>query len=201
MKARVYYVLRDSEKSFVSDTSVGDWLNEAYLDLVARLRLLEKEATGTTGAGGTLALPADFLELTSFDVADVNGNYYRARFSDNDVFDSWRLDEDEPEAQLARIFNGTIETYPVAASVGYVLRYVYKPTALSAGGDIPAIPEELHVRLVNYARAHAKYQEGELDEGDRYMAMYTEGLPGAPLTSHRLRPGPFDLVPQPGYFD
>ena len=201
LKRRVYAVLRDSEKSFVEDQEVEDLLNEAYLDLTARLRLLRKEATGTTTATGTITLPTDYIEMVWLSVLPTVTSEYQehVEWADDRVFDSWRLPGDTPESLLARIFNGTIETYPVAASCAYTMRYVYKPTALDSAADEPSIPEELQVRMVNYARGHTKYKEGEIDEGDRYLALYEQGLPSSPMSSHRERPGPINMTPAPGW--
>jgi len=201
MKRRVYAVLRDSEKAFVLDENVEDWLNESYLDVAARTRCLRKEVTGSTTAAGSVTLPADYLQTEWLSVDDSNGNETKVEFVDNQVFDSWRLGGGTPTNQLARIYNGAIETYPVAVSVSYTLRYVYEPTPMSAGSDEPDLPSELHIRLVNYARAHAKYQEGELEEGDRYMALYEAGMPGPPLAGLREKPGPFDLRPPSGFWE
>jgi hypothetical protein len=203
LRRRVFSVLRDSEKSFTEDQDVEDLLNEAYLDLTARLRLLRKEATGTTSSTGTVALPTDFIEPVWFSVlpSSSSDNHVVVEFTDDAVFDSWRLSESEPSNVLGRIYNGTIETYPVVVSLAYTLRYVYTPTTLDSVGDSPLIPAELQVRMVNYARAHCKYKEGEMAEGDRYLSMYEDGLPTAPLGARRERPGPFNLTLVPGVFD
>jgi hypothetical protein len=203
LEDNVYAVLRDSSKTFVLSVEVKGWINEAYLELVARQGLLRKPATGTTNADGEITLPSDFIKVDSFWVAtddpELNESPVVAR---DDIFLWHRNNTSSPDVTLYRIFNGTIETYPVAESRSYVLEYVYKPTALSAGSDVPVIPEELHVKLVNYARAHAKWKEGEQTEGDRYMGLYLDGLRrAAPVASDRESPGPIDFVPQLGYWD
>lgn len=203
LEASVYAVLRDSSKTFVLSTEAKEWLNEAYLDIVARQSLLRKAATGTTNADGEITLPSDFIRVDSFWVATDNAETNEAPVvARDDIFLSHRNNTTTPDVTLYRIFNGTIETYPAAVSRSYVLEYVYKPTALSAGSDVPAIPEELHVKLVNYARAQAKWKEGEQTEGDRYMSLYLDGLRRtAPVAADRENPGPIDFVPQPGYWD
>ena len=203
LKRRVYSVLRDSEKSFVADQDVEDLLNEASLDLSARLRLLRKQVASTTSATGTVALPTDFIEPVWFSVLpDSTADAQEVvEFVDDAVFDSWRLGEGIPPRQLARVFGGVIETYPVVVSLAYTLRYVYTPAILDSAADLAAVPAELQVRLVNYARAHCKYKEGELEEGDRYLALYEAGLPGSPTSGRRERPGPFNLFPATGYWD
>jgi hypothetical protein len=202
MKASVYAVLRDSEKTFVADAQVGEWLNEAYLDLCARLRINRKEATGTLDANGKVAKPANYLELQFIAVKPSGEDrYIELTFVDDDVFNSYELSGSVPGVPIARVFDGYIETYPKQASALYKMRYVAKPTVLDKAGDEPVIPEELHIRMVNYARAHAKYQEGEGSEGDRYYMMYSEGLPSATLGVIGERPGPLNITPVPSWWD
>ncbi len=206
LETAVFAVLRDDQKSFVLNSEVDTWLNESYLDLAARLRLTVKEKTGTTAADGTIALgtdAADFIELRWLKVTPSSGSTAEERLTyvDDDVYDSYKDTETVPGTDIFRIFAGKIETYPVQVSRPYRMRYVFKPTALSAGADVPAIPEELHIRLINYARAQAKWKEGDSLEGDRYFAFYERGLPDAPRASRRERPGPFSMVPVPGVFD
>lgn len=202
MKNSVFAVLRDSERAFVQEEEVGEWLNEAYLDIAARARITKKAATGTLSGTGTLTLPSDFIELTNFSVeTDVTGVFFQPEFTSDDIFLSYKNAGVDPAYTLARIFNGTIETYPVCASKAYSLEYVYKPTALVNGTDTPTLPQELHVKMIHYARSHAKFKEGELEEGDRYMALYVENLPMMPSAGMRERPGPLDLVLEPGWYD
>ncbi len=204
IRNRVYSVIRDSDKAFVIPESVDDWVNEACLDVAIRLQLTKQQTTGTTSATGTIALPADFvksLTLTAL-LSSSDAEQTRIEFVDDDIYDSWRLAEATPPAgAFGRIFGSNIETYPNVVSMAYTLRYLYAPATLDSNADVPDLPVEQHIRLVNYARAHAKYQEGELDEGDRYMGLYQAGLPAPPSSYSRQHPGPFSLTPAPSYWD
>jgi hypothetical protein len=201
MVARVRNALRDSEAVFITDAMIGEWINEAYLDLCARLPLLRKDATGTTSSTGTITLPADFISLLSLRIDDTSGDtFVTPIYATDDIFLSYRSPDVIPAPTLYRIWEGVIETWPEQQSLTYYMEYAYKPDELS-GSDEPVIAEELHVRLVNYARAHAKLIEGETEESDRYMSLYIEGLPTAPTSMRRERPGPFNLVPEPNYWD
>lgn len=207
-------VIRDTDGNFVADTDILMWLNEAYLDLGARLRLFRAETTGTLDSEGTVAVPNGFIELVYATVQERDEDTAQTKidFVDDVVFDSYRLSGDPgttdnpgtatwPGVVIGRIFAGTLETFPVCASQAYTLRYVYTPDELDVSGSNPASPAELDIRLVNYARAHAKYKEGELPEGDRYMRLFAEGLPTQPRAMMRERPGPSALTPAPSYFD
>jgi hypothetical protein len=203
MQTSVYAVLRDSEKAFVLAAEVKEWLNEAQLDYVARTGVLEKTATASTAAGGTVALPSDLIRITSFAVdSDDDGVAdTQVELVNDDVFLSYKLGGGTPSRTLGRILGANIETYPVVASEVYVLEYVYAPPTLTADGDIAAIPVETHIRMINYARAHAKWKEGEAGEGETYMSFYLDGLPSSPSGQYRSRPGPFSFVPEMGYWD
>lgn len=204
MKRRVYSVLRDSEKAFIIDEDVEDWLNEAYLDIVSRIGLLHAEASGTTSASGTFTLPADFLRVDgpggftlATDDPDVFDSPQPAR---QDIFQSYKLNNLTPGVPIYMIKGDTVYTWPEADTVAYTFSYIYKPVALATQEDEPALPEELHTKLVNYARGHGKMKEGEHAEATFYLGLFYEGLPPTTPDTMRENPGPIDLVPVPTYW-
>ena len=204
LRSLVYAPLRDSERSFVESWFVDALLNEAYLDLNARLRLKRLEVTGTTTSLGKIAIPSDLIE-----VMDAWVGTTPLVFHDDATFETYTAAGTTPYlstnsvAVLARvdITLANIETYPAAVSTAYTLHYVARPAVMVAEDDTPAyLSAELLPRIVNYARAHAKWQEGEEQEGQRYMAMYEQGLPGAPREMARRRPQSIMLIPEAGPF-
>ena len=68
MQNDVYSVLRDSDRQFVVLADVKRWINQAYLDIVARLSLLVKRQDSVTSSTGEVTLPADFIKLEQFSV-------------------------------------------------------------------------------------------------------------------------------------
>lgn len=202
LRSRVRTVVEDSSGAYVTEGEIDDWLNEAQLDLAARLKLLQAElsstmgAAGTSVANGTIDLPSGFVSAISlrFSTSDVE-------FVDDDYF--WGASDESGSLSnpIARVFNDKIEIYPAAESgTAFKLRYTKKPTDLSAGADIPALPEELHKKMVRYAQAHARLKEGYEGQHDRYMAMYEQGLP--PLNPRsRTIPGPMVMTMAPGPWD
>ena len=203
LRELVYVPLRDTERSFVESWFVDAMLNEAYLDLNARLRLYQQVDTGTTTATGTIAYPSDMIEPTALWITDAQSNALELQFVDDKVFNSWaRPGNNTPAAYIARVFSQTIETYPALESLAYRLEFIARPAALAQDTDTPtAIHPELEPRLVNYAIAKAKWQEGEVQEGNQYMAMYEAGLPGPPRMTNNVRPARLTLIPEPGPFD
>lgn len=80
------------------------------------------------------------------------------------------------------------------------------PAAISVQGtveltDEPELPEELHIRIVNYARYHAKLLLGEVAEAEQYLVLYERDLPPNSLAHSRIQPGPISVIVDPGPFD
>lgn len=197
MQTSVYAVLRDSEQAFITLAEVKGFLNEGLLDLNARLRLKQTAATGTTSSTGTITLPDDFYESISLWIGSTP-----VQFVTDGVFESYSMPASvTPAAQLGRIFDNAVETYPVQASEDYTWRYVERPTELSDDSDLPTdLTPELCRRVVDYARAEAKLKEGELNEYQIYRSRYEDGLPGPPRADYRMKPVSLNLIPEPGPF-
>jgi hypothetical protein len=194
LRDRVYAVLMDSNRDFITVPMVDEWINEGYTDLCARLRIPQKVTTGTLSTTGTLALPADFVAPIHFSVGtDI------PEWTSQGIFESWRVPADTPgTAVLSRILADTIETYPAKVSAAYSLSYAYTPTELVAITDKPtALPKELVPRIIHYARAEALWTSGQTQEGDRYFARYAASLPESPRALERLHPGPRQISVMP----
>lgn len=200
LRELVYIPLRDNERDFVEPWFVDAMLNEALLDLNARLRIKRAAASGTSNASGVITVPTDFVEVLElwFDDPAI-----MPEFTNDSIFNSYaKRGTSTPANYLARTFGATIETYPEIELADYTLEYVARPTLLTSDTDQPVdLSPEMTPRLVAYAQAKAKWQEGEVEEGNQYMAMYETGLPGAPRMTNYLRPAPMTMFPVQGPFD
>ena len=204
LRTLVYAALRDTERSFNEPWFVDEMLNEGYLDLNARLRLNKQEASGTTEADGEVPFPTDLVEIESLYISASP-----VSFMDDDSFLSFQQSNVMPytandvTAILGRVHQGTskIETFPAAVSEPYVLEYIARPATMEAESDTPEIlTKELIPRIVNYARAYCKWQEDAEAEGSKFMALYEQGLPGAPRDAFRRKPFPLSMIPESGPF-
>jgi hypothetical protein len=190
MQNRVYAVVRDEPKVFVLQSEVQDWLNEANVELARRLRVLRATAAGAT-AGSTIALPADFLEALTLDLAGK-----KVEFVQDPTMDARQGIGGTPGYTSARVFGNALEMFPTPPNgTAYTLRYVKAPATMSIATDVSDLPVSLHVKVVNYARAHAMYKMGEIANADRYMGLYEQGLPAAesvvvPRNPLQAAPGP-----------
>lgn len=193
LRTEVYRYLRDADKEFIEVGDVNAWLNQAQRDLSHRLKIHESSATVTNGG----PLPADFVEAQQL---LVGNSEEPARFVDDDTFRYHQVSGDQPIGTIARISGGAIDIFPVPTST-VTLRYVATPPDLANDGDESILPTELEWRMVHFGVAQAYYKEGEVGLGDRFQAMYENGLPPAPVGQHRRVPGPFDLSFAPTMWD
>jgi hypothetical protein len=199
LRGRVYYALRDTSHNFITEAMVNDYLNEGYLDLVARLRLADKEATGAVGSDGTIAYPTDYLEPISLWIS----TYLPVEVS-NDNFDSYKVPGTYPDRIIYRHFNSKIETYPATttATKTYTLRYTYRPAIMDDDADkADLIPTSMENRLIDYAIARAWLVDGDQGMADTFMRMYETGLPDRPRGMYRDGKGPAQMTPMPDPFE
>lgn len=200
--ARVRSVVRDASGDFITDGDITAYLNEALTDIAARQQLIESEFTGTT-SGNTIALPPSAgTETLTVDYLSIGTEGDEVVFVDDEIFQSYVDAASQPVFTLGRIYNEVIVLYPTPETgTDYTLRCTSVPAQLSGGGDTHTLPLHMERKLVEYAMAKSLYKEGELERGDRFMALYENGL--FPVASGRetQRPGPFTLVPIEGPFD
>ena len=203
IKGQVWSVLHDAGSTITPD-DIAAWVNEAQMDLASRLGLLHKKVTGTT-AGSTLGLPP--TPATQEQVLEIKtlrlGTDDDVEFTDDDVFHSWKdSGASSLEHTIARVSEGVIEMFPTPATgTAYELRYEYLPNPLASDNDTSSLPHHLHPRLVHYARAMGAYKMSMDAAGDRFYALYSDGLPPPELGRDKLTPGPLMLSVEPGPFD
>jgi len=199
LQESVFDFLRDTERIFITEEAVKRWLNEAYVDLNARLRLNQLAVVDTTDDEGVLTVPDGFIEMTTLWFGDA-----LAQIVDDTVFESYfqpGLRSLETGIILARWFQGQFQTYPVQDTVEYTLRYIGTVAPMVDLDDQPTVlTPELCVRLRKYALSEAWSKEGEMERSGMAMGEYLEGLPARPRLMHRMRPAPVNLIPAPGPF-
>lgn len=199
LQESVFDFLRDTERIFITEEAVKRWLNEAYLDLNARLRLNQQAVVDTTDDEGVITPPDGFLEMVSLWIGDIP-----VTVVDDSVFESYfepALTYLEPDVIIARFYSGVFQTWPVQDTIEYKLRYIQTITPMVNLDDQPtALTPELCVRLRKYALSEAWTKEGEMERAGIAMQEYLEGLPSRPRLMHRMRPAPVNLIPAPGPF-
>ena len=195
-QSRATSVLRDSDNNIVTTTDLMNWANEAKSDLAHRQKPVSKTATGTT-SGSTIAIPSDYVSLKSFRMGEDD-----LEITDDQTFFDATDAGNAFGHTIAVIHASAIEMYPAPTTgTSYSFRYFYEPADMALAADTSGLPAEFDRKIVQYMQAHGKYKLGEDVEGDRYMAMYEEGLNARSLGADRNRPGPLNLHYEPGPFE
>lgn len=197
--SRVRSVIRDSAGTFISDTEITEWANEAQLELAVRMRLLQEEDTEAdlTEGTNTITTPATFLAQSSLRIGTDD-----VEFVSDDVWNSWADSETTPDHTIARVFDDLIELYPTPSSgFTYKLRYQRKPAVLINGSDTPEIPEHLHIKLLHYCRYNALLAMGELQQANTYIGLYEQGVGRKGLPDRKWMTTPGQMVVARGPFD
>lgn len=167
---RVQTRVRDSNYSastiytFINDAqnAVFNEYDLRFMETSTTYTLVSSVQDITNGA----ALPTDFVSPIS--VAITTDNYEK----DLDYADYHEMDERYPDqtstaAATPRywtFYGSTITVFP-KPDQGYVvrLRYIKKPTALTADADVPVIPSEFEEMLI-YGAGYRCFEEKDLDE-------------------------------------
>lgn len=195
----VYRHIQDSQRAFVKEEDVQGWLNQALIDVDARLRFTRSEATGVTDGTNLIDLAdtATLVEPLSLRLGTDD-----VVFVSDDDWNDWADAGGSPPSTLGRVFNGMIELFPTPDnSTAYTFRYLAEPPALVNHSDSPTLPKHMHPKLVAFAAAEACYQDGNLALGDRKREEYLENLPSLPTGASKLIPGPLTVGWTPGPFD
>lgn len=196
MRQRVYNLLRDSERNFISPEMVAAWLNMAQADLCLRTKVMTKQATGSISVS-TLALPTDFVAPQSFTLTSGDTTE-RVEFTNEDIFDSYQDAAESPPRTLARVFDENIEIYPTpSAGTTYELRFSYIPADLDDSTDTCTLPMGLQLKMVSFAVAQAKYAEAEIDEADRFLSDYERELPVPNIGKDKYISSPISILAEP----
>jgi hypothetical protein len=202
IERRVFSHLRDAGKTFVEYEDFLDWLNDAYVDIVSRLRLIQTEKTGTfADATGILDFSTWDPELVQVDWMRIAGTDVEWR--DSDDWNRFSDDGAAPSVILGREYALKLEFTPAPASgTAYTVRYYSSPPALVERDETPNIPTHLHRKLVAYCVWQAKLKLGYDDEALTWQADYERNLPEPLRGRLRLRPGGGRWVRNaPGPFD
>ena len=199
LRRRVFAVVRDKSKRFITNDNVDDWINEAQQDLAIRQRVLPHVATDTF-VGSSISLPTQAFEVLSLAIpADGERS---ADYVGDDDFNLYQRSGGSWPYSMFRVTGNEIEVYPSVDSVTtYSLHYLKAPAPLTELEHVSELPTELHPKLVRYAQAQACWMEREYAQGDRYWEMYQNGLSAHPQGRTRATPVPLSIVPEANYFE
>lgn len=175
----------DTTNRIITDTEWLDYLNDAYMEVVAaepNWPFLETRTTNlvVTAGTGEVALPTDVWRVTAvynatdgIPLAPIPGQaQFRSYFpspSSNPGIPLWY-----------RLRGSTLEVYPYASAATTLhVDHPAPPAALNAGGDEPAFPEHHHRLLVvgALAKAYEDYPDKDVPNAPAlYEARFQRGI-------------------------
>jgi hypothetical protein len=188
--------VRDEGASFIDDDDLGNWINEAYRDIAARLPVMQRTDTGT--ATGLINLPTTNGTFT-VEILGLRFGSSEVEFVNDAVFDSWA--GAAPPTMIARVWQNQIEVSPTPDLDDYELKIAFIPAELVQPGDVHVLPIQLERKLVEYAVSQAKLKDEDFASSDRWFIKYEQGLPQVSTSRSVQQPGPLSLGLEPSYFD
>lgn len=194
----VYAEFPDDIHRDLRESSVINWINQAQRDLAARLKILQKEVAATVPASQKIPLPEDLIHMDHVLVDDT-----QIRIVDDAEWVGIRDSGGLPYGGAgARVYADFLEVIPrPAEGDAYILRYTYTPANLDEDTDESPLPEHMHHRMVDFARAQGYLRLGDQQQSVNFMELYETGLPEKPRGKERIMPGPLNLRYAPGPFD
>ena len=190
---------RDSGGGFITPQDYLDWLNEAQVDLAARLQLFEEQVSSTT-SGNSIALSTspELLEIQDL----LLGTDDRVEFISSPDWNALLDNGATPTRTVARVFDGNIELYPTPTTgTAYVLRFKRLPTPLIAGEDTVELPSQLHRKAIEYMKAQGRFKSGDFDEGNNWLSLYEQSLPRVSSGRERFFTPPISMTRRPSAMD
>lgn len=172
---------RLDDTGFASATLM-QFLNDTQRQITNEYRLPFMEATASfttvIGTASIGSLPSNFQMAINLTVTSPDSNEKVIPYMEYEEIDHRYPDPTDdttgPPAYWY-IFNGTINLSPRPdAAYGLTLRYLKKPTELTANADVPAIPEEYQEILVLGAHKRALQLNDNFDQAQLINQEYLD---------------------------
>lgn len=186
---RVRKQFGDDAGVVITDADIIRWVNDAQLEIVGKVDVLQGSATA-----GTIANTADYTFPTTYNrVHSIKWRGSRLRELNLQQAEELVPNKDNASTyptgnpQYYWIWGNVFTLYPAPATTeAGALRifYIRNPVAVTAVGDTPELHTKYHPRLVEYCMAQA----AELDENDqRYATKINQFQQGVAAESGRER--------------
>lgn len=168
---RVRTQFGDKGGAMIADADIIRWVNDAQIEIVSKVDVLQGSATAATIAG-----QSDYTFPTTYNrVYSIKWNGQKLRELNLQQAEELVANKDDSTSyptgnpQYYWIWGNVFTLYPApSASVNSALRifYIRNPTAVAAVGDTPELPNKYHPRIVEYCIAQA----AELDDNEQKYA-------------------------------
>lgn len=172
-----------------SSTEITNYINDTQNDVFNEYKLPFMETTqnytmtaGVSDITNGSGLPTNFAQAISLSLTSV-GREQELLYVDYNVIDQRYPDPDDTTVNPSNVpeywykYGETIKTYPVPnEAYTLTLRYIKKPTVLSADADVPEIPSEFEELLVTGAAYRVLQVKDNYDQAAIHKNKYDEIL-------------------------
>jgi len=178
---RVQRQFGDEANSQITQADIIRWINDAMREITHRNKLLQVRAiTDTLPNVKTYALPTDIsrlysikyngIQLTSLSMAEVDNLIGSEELTTQQGY---------PTGTPTHywIFAQEINLYPApdTALVGGLIAYYSRTAvAVTAGTDVPELPDEYHNRILEYCLAQAYELDENFEQSNAKMATFEQ---------------------------
>lgn len=192
-----------------TDTELGQYVNDGLRDFCTQVPILKKVVTLTENTGYDTDRQYSFWKMPTGTVmvnlyAVWNSGLPLDRTTIQDEyrnFAAWEDQQGTPKRYILGDYsqnNMRVVPYPTAALTALKAHVSYLDTALSAGTDVPTIPENWHNALADYAAMRAWVRGGEKEDAPHVQvlaALWQKAIAEAA----RLTASSFDRSPRETY--
>jgi hypothetical protein len=177
IKTRVRRLFGDESGTFLEDSDLYAWINEALTE-IHRINRVSKTFFNVLLIANinTYALPTDFLAM---DKVFMNGTELAYINVANSELNSITSDGLDCPVGSYILYNRNLILPAVSISPSVLCRIVYtaSPPKVTSDIDEPtSTPEEYHELIIRYCMARASEMSEELNAADRYQNMFKMGL-------------------------
>lgn len=175
LRSQVHLTVLDVYPDRIDDALVKKWVKQGHLEIDTRLRWTRGtdtfdtvngtvSYTPTTTNRNIVAVVYDSTEV----LEEIDFQHYLRKYSDSQA-------TSDPDHYA--MWGGTMYLYPTPDDAKTVTLYVIElPTELSADGDIPTIPPELHWLIVDFALSKAYFHLQDINSATNYYAKFERDL-------------------------
>lgn len=194
--ARAETRFRDTNNNVYSPAEWADYVNDAYLDVVAAdpyWPFLESRDTSLSVTAGTntVTLPADVWRVTA--VYNATDSFPMHPLHGRSEYRTWYPDATQTGSPtFYRLRGNILEVFPTAAATTEIDVDTFDPPATLGAADEPVFPSQYHRLLVSGALAYAYDDDGNLQQGALHRGRFEQGIERmrADLLSPRLETYP-----------
>jgi len=182
--------LGNRDDTIVTSARLGDWINQAYIQLTCAKRIFEIKkrlyfpelevfdwSKSTANTTKTISIPTGCIVIRHIKMSSGGDNKPLVRMTEKKYWDYIPNTSGYGEPTHWVRYNNQIYLYPTPDAT-YKMRIAYKkrPTLLSSGDDLTAIGDEWDDPIVQLAVIRSHLRIGEIDKANAKRSYFNEAV-------------------------